>query len=276
MSIKNFLIFAAIALLVGFCLTRSSEEHLRLRSLTLQILSPFFHAADRLSSLTEKVDVNLQTLDTAQKEFDRLLTDNQKLSSEREIMLAMAKENFDLRKKLSFRGAPRFHLLGCHVIGRDPASWWNSIYVNRGSEDHPSLEKASMHQGLPVISPRGVVGVTGVISQKMSEVILIVNENCQFAAQLEECREQGIIQGEGSVREGNPQTRMRYIPKETPVKIGEKVFTSGLDGIFPAGLLVGKVVDARPAIKEPYMEIVVEPAFDLSQLSELFIIVDEP
>jgi rod shape-determining protein MreC len=276
MSIKIFFIVAAMALLLGLCLTRSGEEQLRFRSLTLQTLSPFFHAVDRLSSLTEKVDVNLQTLDSAQREFDRLLDDNQRLSSERETMLAMAKENLELRKKLSFRGAPRFHLLGCHVIGRDPASWWNSIYVNRGAADHPSLEKVYNRQGLPVISPRGVVGVTGVISAKMSEVILIVNENCQFAAQLDECREQGIIQGEGSVREGNPQTRMRYIPKETPVKIGEKVFTSGLDGIFPPGLLVGKVVDARPAIKEPYMEIVVEPAFDLSQLSELFVIVDEP
>lgn len=56
----------------------------------------------------------------------------------------------------------------------------------------------------------------------MSEVVLIVNENCQFAAVLEETREQGIIQGEGSIREGNPQTRLRYIPKETPVKIGKK------------------------------------------------------
>ncbi len=68
---------------------------------------------------------------------------------------------------------------------------------------------------------------------------------------------------------------MRYIPKETPVKIGEKVFTSGLDGIFPPGLLVGKVLDARPSIKDSYLEITIEPAFDLAQLTELFIIVDE-
>ena len=275
MTFKNFFIFTALALFLGFCLTRTSEDHLRYRSLTLQTLSPVFFAVDRFSALSEKVDVNLQTLPSAQSAFDKLIDENQKLSTERETMLLMAKENLELRKKLSFRGAPQFHLLGCHVIGRDPASWWNSVYVNRGTKDHRSLEKAIFRQGLPVISPYGVVGISGVVSESMSEVILIVNENCQFAAQLEDCREQGIIQGEGSIREGNPQTRMRYIPKETPVKTGEKIFTSGLDGIFPPGLLVGKVSDARPSIKDSYMEITVEPAFDLAQLNELFIIVDE-
>lgn len=275
MTFKQFLLFTAFALFLGFCLTRSSEEHLRLRALTLQTLSPLFYAADRLSSLSEKVDVNIQTPGSAQAAFDKLVDENQKLSIERETMLLMVKENLELRKKLSFRGAPQFHLIGCHVIGRDPVSWWNSVYINRGTQDHRALEKAIYRQGLPVISPYGVVGITGVVSEKMSEVILIVNENCQFAAQLEDCREQGVIQGEGSVREGNPQTRMRYIPKETPVKIGEKVFTSGLDGIFPPGLLVGKVLDARPSIKDSYLEITIEPAFDLAQLTELFIIVDE-
>ncbi len=241
----------------------------------LQTLSPVFFAVDRLIALSENVDVSLQTPASAQAAFDKLIDENQILSTEREKMLLMAKENLDLRKKLSFRGAPQFHLLGCHVIGRDPASWWNSVYVNRGTQDHHSLEKAIFRQGLPVISPYGVVGITGVVSEKMSEVILILNENCQFAAQLEECREQGIIQGEGSVREGTPQTRMRYIPKETPVKIGENIFTNGLDGIFPPGLLVGKVIDARPSIKDSYLEITVEPAFNLTQLTELFIIVDE-
>lgn len=261
---------------MGLCLSRSSEDQTRYRTVVLNLLSPLFHVMDRLSIIGEKVDTNLQTLDSAQKEFDKLLDENQALTSEREVMLALAKENSDLRKKLAFRTAPRFHLVECHTIGRDPSSWWNSVYVNRGSQDHISLEKALERRGLPVISPRGVVGITGVISEKMSEVVLIVNENCQFAAVLEETREQGIIQGEGSIREGNPQTRLRYIPKETPVKIGEKVFTSGLDGVFPPGLLVGKVADARPSIRTPFMEITIEPAFDLSQLSELFIIVDEP
>lgn len=274
--IKNFFILLGLVLLIGFCLLRTSDEQLQYRSFILQGLAPLFHLFDQWNSITDKVDTNLQSLESAEKEFDKLIDENQLLTTERETMLALAKENLELRKKLSFRAAPRFHLLECHLIGRDPSSWWNSVYVNRGSSDHQSLENVWGKQGLPVISPRGVVGVTGVISKKMSEVILIVNENCQFAAVLEETREQGIIQGEGSIREGNPQTRMRYIPKETPVKIGEKVFTSGLDGVFPPGLLVGKVSDARPSIRTAFMEITVEPAFDVTQLNELFIIVDQP
>ncbi len=273
---SNFFTITLLVLVVALSASIPGEKRHELRVAVTSTIAPVMHLFDRASLVSEKVDENLQTLENAQKEHARVLEENRKQETEKDSLLALAKENEDLRKKLGFRRAKAFHLLSCHMIGRDPSNWWNSIFVNRGSRDHFSLGKIEPGQELAVISPQGVVGKTGVVSRTATEVILIANENCRLSARLEKCREQGVIVGEGSVREGEPRTRMLFVPKEAAVELGERVFTSGLDGVFPAGLLVGKVCDTREALQGPYREIQVIPAFDPAQLSELFLIVESP
>ena len=125
-----------------------------------------------------------------------------------------------------------------------------------------------------MVSPQGVIGKTGIIGSKLTEVTLLVNENCRITAKLEESRQQGILVGEGSVREGSPRTRLLFIPREASLVLGEKVFTSGLDGVFPPGLFLGIVSEIpEPPAGSLYREVVVTPSFDLSQLKNIFVVI---
>ena len=73
-----------------------------------------------------------------------------------------------------------YRLRACRVIAREPSSWWDTVQVNVGWQDEPDLAKDQ-----PVVSPRGVVGKTGNVSRYVTDVILMVNENCSISALVE-------------------------------------------------------------------------------------------
>jgi rod shape-determining protein MreC len=158
------------------------------------------------------------------------------------------------------------------VISREPSSWWDTVQVNVGWHDDPDLAKDQ-----PVVSPRGVVGKTGTVSRDVTDVILMVNQNCSISAVVEGTHDQGIVQGEGNFDEGKPRVKVNYLPKDSQVTVGQFVVTSGLGPYFPAGLRLGTIVGVPPVQNDYptfglYREAVIEPTADLNQLDELFIV----
>jgi rod shape-determining protein MreC len=114
------------------------------------------------------------------------------------------------------------------------------------------------------------------VSTAVTEIILLLNENCKIAGTAENSRDQGIIVGQG-VLEGNKAiARMKFLPRSAAIAPGERVLTNGLGGVFPPGLLIGIVSEVPPLNSTSnfglYREAVIEPAVDMSQLDELFVV----
>ncbi len=85
---------------------------------------------------------------------------------------------------------------------------WGSVQVDVGWQDEPDLTKDE-----PVVSPRGGVCKTGTVSKYVTEVILLVNENCSISAVAQSLddpasQDQGIVEGQGNVEVGKPRGRM--------------------------------------------------------------------
>ena len=154
--------------------------------------------------------------------------------------------------------------------------------MNVGDDNNNDLYKKyhgkySLTQDQPVVSPRGVVGKTGTVSRYVTDVILLVNENCSISATVDGTHDQGIVKGQGNFEEGKPRVEVKYLPKNSQVAIGQFVVTSGLGPYFPAGLRLGTVVEVPPVKKAYptfglYREAYIEPTADLNQLDELFIV----
>ncbi|MDE1171391.1 MAG: rod shape-determining protein MreC [Verrucomicrobium sp.] len=110
----------------------------------------------------------------------------------------------------------------------------------------------------------------------MTEVILMINQNCKISATVENSHNQGVVVGMGAPAEGSPRVRMDFLPRSAQLAIGERVFTSGLGGVFPPGLFLGTIIEAPPLNAGRnfglYREAVIDPALDLTSLDELFII----
>jgi rod shape-determining protein MreC len=269
---KYLFVFLGLTVLVILALSQSAKTQQKMRQVALDASAPVLNTFSRTKSFFTKVDTGLQTLQEAQAELEKLRTENSQLKMEVDVQRDLSKENDRLREMLGFKTESQFKLLPCRVISRDPSNWWNSVQINRGWYDDKNLDK-----DMPVVSPRGVIGKTSVVSKHITEVILLVDENCKIAAAVQGSNVQGIVVGDSNYQEGRPRARMKFIDRNASISVGELVFTSGLGGVFPQGLLIGTVAEVPPLSASSnfglYREAIIEPAVDLRQLDELFIIV---
>lgn len=258
--------------LIVVCFLLPEQVTQTLRKETKELFGPVLRTADKPVGFFSHMDNQLKTLDQAQKEVESLRAQVAKLTVTNQTLTDKSAENARLREMLGFREASQYKLHACRVVSREPSSWWDTVQVNVGWQDEPNLTKDQ-----PVVSPRGVVGKTGSVSRYVTDIILMVNENCSISATVEGTHDQGIVQGQGNFEEGKPRVKVKYLPKNSQIAVGQFIVTSGLGPYFPAGLRLGTVVEVPPLKNEfptfgLYREATIEPTADLNQLDELFIV----
>ena len=272
---------AAVLILALLALPKSVTDSMRKQ--TLEIFGPLLATAEKPIGFFHDLNKKTQTLDSAQIELKTLHQQVDELQLRNQLLQDKATENARLREMLGFQAASPYELLPCRVVSREPNAWWDSVQINVGWSVNEALEKKyhgkySLSPDQPVVSPRGVVGKTGTVSQYVTDVILLVNKNCNISATVEGTRDQGIVMGQGNFDEVKPRVLINYLPKDSQVAVHQFVVTSGLGPYFPAGLRLGEVVDV-PALTKTYeggfglyRQATIEPTANLNQLDELFIV----
>lgn len=279
--------YTLIVFLVGVaailaCFFMPDQVTKPLRKQTLEILGPVISTIEAPIHYFGTMDSKLTTLSQAQAEVVTLRHQVAELALQNQLLSNREAENKRLREMLGFQAASQYELLPCRVVSRDPTSWWDTVQVNVGWASDKDLDKKfhgkySLTSDQPVVSPRGIVGKTGNVSRDMTEVILLVNENCSISATVDGTHDQGIVQGQGNFDQGEPQVRVKYLPKNSGIAVGNFMVTSGLGPYFPPGLKLGTISEVLPVKNEYptfglYREAIIEPTADLNQLDELFIV----
>lgn len=169
------------------------------------------------------------------------------------------KENERLQQLLSIKDGDRNQTVAATVIGYDPSSWVQAVTLNKGSQSQITV-------GLPVVSGNGIVGQVIAVSPHTARVLLIIDRSSGVDVMIQESRARGILQGTGST----PCDYQFVIDSEEVVK-GDKVVTSGLDGVFPKGLNVG-VVTSVEAAHGLFKNIKVTPSVNFSKLEDVLVL----
>ena len=140
---------------------------------------------------------------------------------------------------------------------------FRTMTIDKGTSDRLLTDMA-------VMSPAGVVGRVILPSRRASKVQLLIDRNAAAGAVIERTRAQGVVVGGGT-----DPLRMEYVPGTADVKAGDLVVTSGIDGIYPKGFVIGTVesVERGPGT---YHEITVRPAVDFSRLEEVLVVLTPP
>lgn len=242
------------------------------RQVSAESASPFWRGLGWAQKKLDVAKVSLRALDALEEEVQKLRADNAQLSAEKTQLQSLKDENARLREMLDFERPSPFRLLACRVVKRDPSNWWSAVIVNRGWQDDRSLAPDQ-----PVITPRGVVGKTGEVARFTTQVILLVDENCKISAEVEGSGARGIVMGAAGSNKGRSLCRMTYVPRESELPLGARVFSSGLGGNFPQGLLLGTVKEAPQLSSERnfglFRDGMIEPVVELNNLKEMFIVV---
>lgn len=153
-------------------------------------------------------------------------------------------------------------LLVGSVIGVDAGNWYKSVVIDRGSLD-------GIKKDMVVLDRHGrLTGrVIGPIALREARVQLITDEDCRVGVYSDKKGVNGILAGDA-----NGFCLMKYIlSTNKDVVSGEEVITSGFDGIFPAGIKVGRIVSITDG-SMPFKNILVKSYFDFADLSQVAIL----
>jgi rod shape-determining protein MreC len=184
---------------------------------------------------------------------------------ELERLEELKRENERLRKELGFGPRSEWELLHAEVVGKETGRLGTVILVNQGS-------LAGVGKGWIAYSPRGLVGKVEGVGEEFSRVQLITNYNSPVSVRVEESGVEAVVEWRPSLPN---RLVMRFIQPETNIKVGDVVISSGLGGVYPAGLRIGRVskVTLEKGRWEPYVE--VRPFVDFSRLVEILLIAPE-
>jgi len=187
-----------------------------------------------------------------QAEVDQLRLENTFLKNE----LSTA----DRAKALQvFQQHTQSKMLAAKIVGIGAGSNSKVVLVDRGTVN-------GVQRGMAVVTPDGIVGKVVAAYPMASHVQLITDP--EFAAGvMTKGGAHGTLKGQGT-----PQCRIDYVASEEKVDVGEWVYTSGDDRIFPRGFAVGIIKSVRAA--QPFKEISVEPSGMQRGMGDVLIIVE--
>lgn len=202
------------------------------------------------------------------KEYDELILRLAELESMRVEMEEVKKENERLRALVSLGEDIKKDIVAARVIANEPRAEFKSITINRGSSD--GVVSLS-----PVVGPKGLVGKVGKVNQNTSLVILITDPNSAVDAVVQRTRARGTVVGTvgaTELRAGHYLSRLEYLDRTSGIAEGDIVVTSGLDGVFPAGLAIGTVHDVKLSRWGIFSESLVVPFEDMAELQDVAVI----
>jgi len=212
--------------------------------------------------------VSISNLRSAQSDNDKLKQHVQELEVELKQKEELASENDRLRSFLQLKEQSKYKVLTARIIGRDPSVWFDSSIVNRGSLDGVKLN-------MPVVTDGGLVGRVTAVSPLTAQVDLITRDKSGLGAvigQIGESNALGVVSGTSK----KELLEMKYVPGNVDVQVGQSVFTTGQDGIFPPGLKVGEIVNLVTGSATTPHQIQIRPAAKLSSMQEVAILLYEP
>jgi len=227
------------------------------------VLRPFQEAVSSVHNRAKNVWGSYISL-TGLKEENRALKQQiRQLQQDKAELLSNEQENKRLRKLLDLKAKHEFPALVAQVIGEDATGWYRTIFINRGSD-------AGVKPDMPVTVAEGLVGRVVNCSPEVSRVLLLTDPNFSADCRVSRTRDRGVMTGSL-----DRFCVLRYVGLKSQMRPGDEVATSGMDGIFPRGLAVGRIEAVEQGDQGLFLEARVVPSVNFSEVEEVLVILGQ-
>ncbi|MEO6222396.1 MAG: rod shape-determining protein MreC [Vicinamibacterales bacterium] len=223
------------------------------------------HATSAVADAGQSFWSNYLALRGVAAENDTLKKRVLELEGQMQAQAAMLNQTHELERLLKLQESLVAPTIAARVIAGDPAPGVLMITIDRGSAD-------GIEPNMAVLGHAGVIGrVINRPTPHAAQVQLLISHNAGAGAITDQSGAVGPVRGGA----GTPPLEMDYVDLLKDVKVGERVLTSGLDGIFPRGFLIGTV---ERAVKGSgvYSHIAVRPATDFGDIHVVLVILAKP
>ncbi len=205
---------------------------------------------------------NYRELVSIRSDYEELLHRTRVLEAERERATELIHENNRLQKLLNATEDTKLKRIVARVNGYRHTGWFHTISLAGGAE-------AGITPYSSVVSHDGVVGQVISVGEAYSRVLLLTDHTSSIDALVQSSRVRGVVEGVSE-----RQLTMRFANATETIQVGDRIITSGFDGVYPSGLLIGRVSATDNDNGTLFQSVTVQPAVDVSDLEEVVVLVN--
>ena len=234
----------------------------------LRLVSPAQSAMSFVARGIAGVAGRYVELTHVRSENEQLQRENARLRTELLEMRRLAQESGRYQRLLGLRDLTPAETIAARVISIDASPYFRiaRVEIDRG--------EGVVKRGMPVLTPEGVVGRLGRVAARTADITLLVDPRSAIDVVVPRTGGRGILRGKSG--ENGYRCSIEYLSRGEPVRVGDKVVTSGLGGAFPRDLAVGRITAVLPNAVGLYQEVDVTPDVDFARLSEVLVVVAPP
>jgi rod shape-determining protein MreC len=261
---KHYLALGAVTLVALVIFSLPPSATIRLKLMVGSLFLPLFGLNATAQELPVTAADAVLPRHALLQQLENLRRGNQQLIVQALQAAATARENDQLRELLGWQKQTPWKLKLANVILRDPANWWRTVQIDLGSRD-------GLVNNLPVLTPEGLVGRVVSVGLTRSQVVLIGDPDCKVSALVEnQARDEGVISPSSSL--DSSLVDLSFLSGNADLKPGQKVVTSDLGVIYPKGIPIGQIVDARQVEFGLYTEARVKLSVNLGALEQVWVL----
>lgn len=268
---KKMLIVVVLIVLFFFNMTilnvtskRGTASPTWVGNVFVSVVAPFQKAAIHSIRFIRNIWEDYFFLVSVSQENNRLKHELHQCGEQINRYREMEHFNTRLRGFLRFKKQTNSEVLTAEVISKDASAWYKTIMIDKGLRD-------GVEKGAPVVVPQGIAGQVIDATEKTSKVLLIIDRNSAVDGLVQRTRARGIVKGDAY---GN--CIFQYALRKEDIKPQDIIVSSGMDGVYPKGLLLGVVSDVTNKNSGIFQEVRLVPFVDFEKLEEVLVVMNTP
>jgi len=226
---KRPLYFLVLAVAPLLLFLQSPDRAEVIHQISLTLLRPFLTASHAVSNAFVETGQGVGRLWNIYRNYDELTQRVHELERDLVDREELKKENERLRKLVDFKKELPGKTIPARVIGRDLMPWRRTILIDKGSAN-------GIKKQMAVVNAEGLVGRVIEVAPFSARIILLLDPQSRVSTLFQESRDSGVAEGDGS-----SFLRVTHIDRESAVKVGDRVVSSGMGKVYPKGIPIGQV-----------------------------------
>jgi rod shape-determining protein MreC len=256
-----------MAVVVGHILLITTQVNTRrgvpvLEALTFGVFAEVQRATTGGIGSVRDVWHNYFALQQTRQENQQLRTEVAQLRVGLQQERALAEQSRMLQKLLDMKTEAPLKTTAAYVIAGGASPDFRTATIDKGTRD-------GLLPDMAVISPAGVVGRIILPTSRAAKVQLLIDRDAAAGALTERGRAQGVVVGTGT------SLRLDHVPGTADIKVGDRVVTSGIEGIYPKGFEIGQIESIERRAGE-FSSVIIRPAVEFSSIEAVLVVLTPP
>ncbi|MBO5504985.1 MAG: rod shape-determining protein MreC [Clostridia bacterium] len=233
------------------------------------VFTPVQEGAYKLSSSVSSFFGSFGDKDKLQEEIEKLKQENSILKQQVDKNNLFKTENEELRRILTLKNAyPELEYQAAEVVGRNPSEWLSIMTIDKGTAAGIDVND------VVVSADKMLVGKITDVGSNWAKVTLVTDPSNSIGSMILRSGEMGVISGE-RLSDGSSVCKLLYLSKNADIVVGDSVETSGLGGVYPKGITIGRVTEIKADLQSISQYAVVETGADIENIKKVLVVTND-